>query len=294
MLSRECVAAWAERFSAALVERPSAAAHGKAVGWRCYLGVRCARFVTGMKLVLLGTTGYHPCEQRHTACLMLPELGVVLDAGTAMFRVRDYLLTNELAIYLTHAHLDHVIGLTYLFDIFQGRPGPTRAVVYAAAEKQAALEQHLFAAALFPVRPPCEFRTLEGVSCLPAGGTLQAFPLEHPGGSLGFRLEWPGHSLAYVTDTTARRDAPYIEAIRGVDLLVHECNFTDAEAAFAQQTGHSCPTPVAEVARAAQVGRLVLVHLNPLASADAPVDVEHMRSIFPRIELGFDRMEIEF
>ena len=30
-----------------------------------------------MKLVLLGTTGYHPNDRRQTACMMLPEIGVV-------------------------------------------------------------------------------------------------------------------------------------------------------------------------------------------------------------------------
>lgn len=246
-----------------------------------------------MKLVLLGTTGYHPSENRQTACVMLPELGVVLDAGTAMFRMRDYLTTNELDIFLTHAHLDHVIGLTYLFDVFVGRP-MARVWVHAAAEKLAAIETHLLAEELFPVKLPCEFRALDGVTALPAGGTLRTFPLEHPGGSLGFRLDWPGHSLAYVTDTTARRGAAYIEAIRGVDLLLHECNFTDEESTFAEKTGHSCTTPVAEVAREADVGRLVLVHLNPLSPADDPVNLPLLRSIFPRAELGLDRMEIEF
>ena len=32
-----------------------------------------------MKLLLLGTGGYHPCERRQTACLMLPEAGIVLE-----------------------------------------------------------------------------------------------------------------------------------------------------------------------------------------------------------------------
>ena len=49
-----------------------------------------------MKLLILGSTGYHPNELRHTACFMLPEVGVVLDAGTGMFRVRDHLVTPEL------------------------------------------------------------------------------------------------------------------------------------------------------------------------------------------------------
>ena len=44
-----------------------------------------------MRLVLLGTTGYHPNERRHTPCLLLPECGVMLDAGTGVFRTAEYL-----------------------------------------------------------------------------------------------------------------------------------------------------------------------------------------------------------
>ena len=103
-----------------------------------------------MKLVLLGTTGYHPNDERQTACFMLPELGIVLDAGTAMYRVRDHLVTPELDIFLTHAHLDHVIGLTYLFDVVQGKD-IRRVTVHGAPEKLAAVRTHLFAEPLFPV-----------------------------------------------------------------------------------------------------------------------------------------------
>ena len=73
-----------------------------------------------MKLLLLGTTGYHPNDRRQTACMMLPDIGVLLDAGSAMYRVREYLTTDTLDIFLTHAHLDHVFGLTFLFDVLQG------------------------------------------------------------------------------------------------------------------------------------------------------------------------------
>ena len=70
-----------------------------------------------MKLVVLGTAGYHPTDRRETACFVLPDLGIVLDVGMGMYRVRQYLATPELDIFLTHAHLDHVAGLTFLFDV---------------------------------------------------------------------------------------------------------------------------------------------------------------------------------
>jgi ribonuclease BN (tRNA processing enzyme) len=248
-----------------------------------------------MKLVLLGTTGYHPNDQRQTACLMLPQIGVILDAGTAMYRARRWLETNELDIFLTHAHLDHVVGLTYLLDVLRDKP-MRRTTVHGEADKLQAIEEHLFAEALFPVKPPCEFRPLRPVEPLagPGGGRLTHFPLEHPGGTVGFRLEWPGHALAYVTDTTARAQASYLEAIRGVDLLIHECYFPDAKAELAKLTGHSVTSEVAQLAEAAGVGRLVLVHVDPSAEEADPVDLAVARTIFPETELGFDGMELEF
>lgn len=246
-----------------------------------------------MNLVLLGTTGYHPNQRRHTPCMMIPECGVMLDAGTAMFRAAEYLQTSELDIFLTHAHLDHVVGLTYLFSLLYVHP-LDRVTVHGAAEKLAAVDEHMFSEHLFPKKPPYESRPLADEVSLSQGGRLTHFPLEHQGGSLGFRLDWPGRSMAYVTDTTAAADADYVEKIRGVDLLVHECYFPDERADWARRTGHSCTTPVAQLARAAQVGRLVLVHLNPLATEDDPIGLDVAQAIFPATELGEDLMEVEF
>lgn len=246
-----------------------------------------------MKLVLLGTTGYHPNDLRQTACMMLPEIGVVLDAGTGMYRVRDWLATDELDIFLSHAHIDHTLGLTFLFDVVNGRP-LKRTTVHAEPEKIAAIQEHLISPLLFPVQPPYQMQPIAAQTPLAGGGTLTHFPLEHPGGCLGFRLDWPGRSMAYVTDTTARADAPYVDLIRGVDLLVHECYFPDQEREMAILTGHSHTTPVAEVARRAKVGRLLLVHIYPLVNEVDPIGLDVARRIFPATDIGQDLMEVEF
>lgn len=246
-----------------------------------------------MKIILLGTTGYHQNDRRHTPCMVLPECGVLLDAGTSMYRVGGYLETSEIDIFLTHVHLDHIIGLTYLFDIARDHP-LDRVRVHALPEYLVAVNQHLFAPALFPKKPPFESRGLRGPVPLADGGRLTYFSLDHQGGSVGFRLDWPDRSMAYVTDTTASPDASYVAKIAGVDLLLHECYYGDDEADWAKQTGHSSTTPVAQVARKAGVGRLVLVHINPRRLEDDPIGLEVARAIFPKTEIGEDLMELEF
>jgi ribonuclease BN (tRNA processing enzyme) len=246
-----------------------------------------------MKLVLLGTTGYHPNDRRQTACFMLPELGVIFDAGTGFYRVKEYLQTDTLDIFLSHVHLDHSIGLTYMFDLRYGSE-LSRVTAHLEPAKLEAVRKHLLAELLFPVAPPVDLQPLAAEVKLPDGSRLTHFPLKHPGGSIGFRIDWPNRSMAYVTDTVACPNAAYVDKLHGVDLLVHECYFNDGDAEQAELTGHSCLGKVAEVAAKAKVGRLALVHINPLVEDDAELDIAMARRIFTNTEIGVDRMEIEF
>ncbi len=245
-----------------------------------------------MRLQFLGTGGYHPNERRHTACLWLPETGVVFDAGSAAFRIQPRLrTTSELDIFLTHAHLDHVSGLTNFIVPFIIKQ-LTRATVHAREPYLTDVQKCLFSQPLFPVNPGFEYRELAAEVALRDGGKLTHIPLVHPGGSTGFRIDWPGKSFAYITDTTASPD--YLEFIRGVDLLIHECNFSDAMAQWSATSGHSNTTPVAELARDAQVKRLYLTHIDPQHPEDDPIGIETARAIFPATEIAEDLMEVEF
>lgn len=244
-----------------------------------------------MQVVLLGSGGYHPNSRRHTACVMFPELGVLFDAGTAAFRIADYLKTDSLDIFLSHTHLDHVVGLTFLLGLLEDN----RSIrVHGEPHKLAALKEHLFAADLFPVESPFDFVDLTPNVRLPQGGVLTWFPIEHPGGCVGYRIDWPDRSMAYVTDTIASATADYVKHIEGVDLLLHEAYFDDDRRKLAELTGHSCITDVAEVAAAAQVGRLVMVHMNPRQDTDTPLDDTKARKIFPHLQFGTDELAIDF
>ncbi len=57
--------------------------------------------------------------------------------------IREHLQTTTLDIFLTHAHLDHVVGLTFLFDVLYGRQ-MERVHVHGELNKLQAIAKHLF------------------------------------------------------------------------------------------------------------------------------------------------------
>jgi ribonuclease Z len=241
-----------------------------------------------VKLIFLGTGGYHPNERRHTAGLFLPELGILLDAGTGTFRVPPRLLSPLLHVFLTHAHLDHVCGLTYLLAPML-KQQIASCTIHAEAHVLKALRVRLFSEEIFPVFPPFIFAPLE--STVPIADANIAFRrLVHPGGSVAFRIDTPSGSMAYVTDTTA--SSSYLDFLRGVDLLIHECYFPDELSNWATETGHSWTSAVAQLAADCGTKQLYLTHIDPLRPDDDPVNLNQARSIFPETHLAEDLMEL--
>lgn len=260
-----------------------------------------------MRLVLLGTGGLLPTDNHQTACYFIPEVGVMLDAGHGLYRLAMYIQTERLDIYLTHAHGDHTSGLDYVFASalkaqIDSSPEPLNesnigGFVQKANDLLPKTCIHADKATLAIVQPRYEmynydWRSLQTEEPLPNGGNLTHFRMEND--TTGFRLDWPGHSMAYITDTIARPDSSYIEHIRGVDLLLHDCNGPDHLVKLTDRIGHSHTSAVIEVALLAGVKRLILIHHGPIDSLQYSGDLDRARKIFPAIEVGYDCMEVTF
>ena len=70
----------------------------------------------------------------------------------------------------------------------------------------------------------------------------------------------PARSYAYCSDTAY--DERIIPIVEGVDLLYHEATFANADTARAKQTGHSTAQQAAEIAKRANVKKLMLGHFS--------------------------------
>ena len=108
-----------------------------------------------------------------------------------------------------------------------------------------------------------------------------------------------GEEVAFVDDCIGPKVKEAVDNLQPGQILVLEnVRFykgeTDNDPEFARQVDHSHITPVAQLAAEAQVGRLILIHLSAMRPETGEPELERALPIFPRTEVAFDRMEVEF
>ena len=241
-----------------------------------FWGVRGSIACPGRQTLRYG--GNTACvEVRCGACL------VVLDAGTGLRELGLELakqgpVTGDL--YLTHTHYDHVCGLPFFAPAFN--PESELRIWAGHLAPQANLCDTLRAMMrppLFPV--PIEiFRARISYNDFVVGETLRPHedvtirtaPLYHPDGSTGYRVEYAGKAVCYVTDTghvPGQLDRNILRLIRGADIVIYDSMFTEAEFAERPGWGHSTWNQGVRLCDAAGAKRLVTFHHDPERDDDA-------------------------
>ena len=215
----------------------------------------------------------------NTACIELRcgERLVVLDAGTGIRGLGTDLVDAgplEADILLSHTHLDHVLGLPFFAPLFDARNRFTvRAGHLATRGGLRPVLERMLSPELFPL--PLEGFAAElgcidfraGAAFALGGGIyVRTAPLDHPGGATGYRIEYSGRSICYVSDTGHKPGAPnrdILGLIEGADIVIYDAMFTEEEFARRPDWGHSTWNEGARLCEAAGADRLVLFHHDP-------------------------------
>ena len=244
-------------------------------------------------LTFWGVRGSIPAPGLHTvtfggntSCVSVEygEHVVIFDAGSGLRRLGLYLQTRDAPppitgnLFLTHTHWDHIQGLPFFTPAFAPE---NRFVIYGEARRRYPLVelmedqiQHPF----FPVEMPDLFRAHIDFRELVSGDTVEIAPqirvtavrLTHPNAALGYVLQLEAQRIAYITDhehPLEQRSPAVREAVTGVDLLIHDAQYSRAEIRTGKQGwGHSAWEDVVDLALEAQVGQLFLYHHDPEAT----------------------------
>ncbi len=105
------------------------------------------------------------------------------------------------------------------------------------------------------------------------GITIKTLGLNHPGGSVGFRISFGGKSVCYLTDVEYLEEnaSQMTEFIKDADILIFDSTFDDAEFAQYKGFGHSTWQQGAKLAEAANIGQFIAFHHQP-GNDDATLD----------------------
>jgi phosphoribosyl 1,2-cyclic phosphodiesterase len=239
-----------------------------------------------------GTRGSTPCpsdENRryggNTSCVALESPGhdpVVLDLGTGL-RFFGETQPNDGtfrgAALVTHLHWDHVQGLPFFTPIL--RPG-AQLDIYGPPQSGGTLSDafHQFICPpFFPVTVEqlygqMTFHDAGDTDLVLDGAKVRVRPVPHVGANNGYRVEMGGASVAYLSDHQMPQDGSHavtedvLELCDGVDVLVHDAQYTPEEFVEKSHWGHCTIDYAVFVAREAGAKCLVLFHHDPARTDD--------------------------
>jgi len=237
-----------------------------------------------MKIHILGS-GSYPLRftDGRSLSLLLPEHGVVIDAGLGLTALPEDYRTETLHIILSHFHHDHILGLAFLANFLER--GQCHSIVIRGDERIKQLMTFFqepfnpdYTSKLMPI-------TMEYIpeSSEISGLQIKRRSVTHASGKSNyFTFTSPQTRFGFGTDTTA--DTKNADFFKGTKLLLHECFFDNAHKEQAIREGHSYPEVVASLAKAAHIEKLLIIHTDPRY----PKIGEEIKNEFPSSALAFD------
>ena len=279
-----------------------------------------------MQVKFFGVRGSCPCSGAgflryggNTSCVALTvgdEAPIVLDLGTGLRPLGHELEARygadaqiEISALLTHLHWDHIIGIPFCTPLLRFGTSMDIYGPRQVGETLHSVIDRVVIPPFFPVQVKelhgaISFHDIEEESFAIGSAKVRSRFVPHVGTTLGYRIEADGMSVAFISDHQTPPDrtsvaSSVLELCDGVDLLVHDAQYTEEEFATKSDWGHSTIGYAVHVAAEAGARRLALFHHDPdhtddvldrlLDEAHAAPDASRVRHISMAAEgLTFD------
>ncbi len=240
-----------------------------------------------MEVTFWGVRGTIPCPSpKHvafggnTSCVEVKagDQTIILDAGTGARVLGASLLkrgVRRASMLFTHTHWDHIHGFPFFapaydkrcaFKIMAGHLSTTLGGIRGVLGAQMAGPTFPIPLETMTAKLDCVDFTFGDKFKLPGGVRVRTASLNHPNGATGYRIEYGGKSVCYVTDTEhvpGKPDQNVLGLIDGADLVIYDSTYTDEELPKHIGWGHSTWEEGVRLSMAASVRRLAIFHHEP-------------------------------
>lgn len=235
-----------------------------------------------MRVRVLGCSGGIG-DDRHTTSFLIDD-DILLDAGTGVTRLDLDVLVKIDHVFITHAHLDHILALPPMLDsVFERRTSPV--VLHALPEVLEVLRQHLFNWHIWPdfncipskEAPFLVYQPIEiGQTVCLGQREITPIPANHVVPAVGYLMRGSRGSLIFSGDTCSHV-ALWDWAAKTDDLkhLIVECSFPNDMREIAELSRHYCPATLSpDLVRLRPEIPVWLSHMKPGREVDIVVELE--------------------
>lgn len=243
-----------------------------------------------MNITLWGVRGSIPTTRPdtkefggNTSCVEVEAEGtlLVLDAGSGIqsLNLSPHLENKRIDILLTHLHIDHIQGLGFFNPLFNSSK---EVHLWGPVTKTQSLRSRLgryFSPPLFPVyfrNLTCKlfFHEIENSAFTIGPFSIQSCYVIHPGPAVGFRIRHHTGVFTYIPDHEPAlgrdrliKDLKWLsgsDLASGVDLLLHDAQYTQEEYKNRVGWGHSSMEDAIEFASLTGAKHLLFSHHDPM------------------------------
>ncbi|MEM7072896.1 MAG: MBL fold metallo-hydrolase [Pseudomonadota bacterium] len=234
---------------------------------------------------------------------------LVFDMGTGLFDFAcnfKQMGSSSCRFFVSHFHIDHIQGWPFFMPAYCP---DYRFDLYAAELEEGSLKQALqglmqppyFPVTMDMMHSQLTFHRIAGDSSfeISSGIKIRTLHLDHPGGSIGYRLDAGAASCCYITDHEHRDDAMrtrLTQFIHDCDLLIYDSTYDDDEFSCYCGWGHSTWQEAVRLGLEAGAKRVAIFHHAPdrtdeqLTAIDARARIMHPGAFVARqgqiVQLG--------
>ena len=243
-----------------------------------------------------GVRGSMPCTSTqykkfggNTICLEVSIGGQILavdmgsgarDFGQKLYHAKH---NTPLPVLFSHLHLDHLLGLPFFAPLYNKE---MHVSFYGASQHfgHGSLEsalQKFCSPPFFPVgflempaHVTCnDFRPEDVLQPFDDDVTVRTVEIPHPNGCVGYRFDYKGKSLGLLCDMMPiqESESTIYDVMRGVDALVVDAAYSDAQYAARAHWGHCSWPYVLELARKLGAPPTYIIH-HDMLNDDAVLD----------------------